>query len=116
MLAALTGIGFVAYLVYAELFLINAICRWCTSVHALTLLLFALTALGTAAGLRTNQQGKRPASGARLDMDGCASVRAGYTPQQVAPSRGLLYVDAAGHRELRYPGADPAWPRTAEAR
>jgi uncharacterized membrane protein len=49
LLMSLTGVGFVAWLVYAELFVINAICLWCTSVHALTLLLFALTALGTAA-------------------------------------------------------------------
>ena len=49
LLASLAGVGFVAYLVYAELFVINAICLWCTSVHVLTVLLFALTALGTAA-------------------------------------------------------------------
>jgi uncharacterized membrane protein len=48
-LASLTGVGFVAYLVYAELFVINAICLWCTSVHVLAVLLFALIALGTAA-------------------------------------------------------------------
>ena len=48
LLASLLGVGFVAYLVYAELFDINAICLWCTTVHILTVLLFALTALGTA--------------------------------------------------------------------
>ncbi|MBS2964001.1 vitamin K epoxide reductase family protein [Actinocrinis puniceicyclus] len=48
-LAALGGVGFVAWLVYAELFVINAICLWCTTVHALTLVLFGVVAFGTAA-------------------------------------------------------------------
>ena len=45
---ALVGVGFAAYLVYAELFVINAICLWCTAVHLLTLLLFGVIAFGTA--------------------------------------------------------------------
>ena len=44
------GIGFVLYLVYTELFTLDAICLWCTSVHVLTFLLFALVVGGTAAG------------------------------------------------------------------
>jgi uncharacterized membrane protein len=40
------GIGFVFYLVYAELFEIRSICIWCTSVHVLTLLLFIITVTG----------------------------------------------------------------------
>ena len=36
------GIGFVLYLVYAELFQIQAICLYCTSVHVITFLLFVL--------------------------------------------------------------------------
>jgi uncharacterized membrane protein len=35
----------VFYLVWAELFRINAICLWCTVVHALTLVLFAVIAV-----------------------------------------------------------------------
>ncbi|MET9273457.1 vitamin K epoxide reductase family protein [Kribbella sp. NPDC003557] len=38
----LTGVVFVCYLIWAELFRINAICLWCTVVHALTLVLFGL--------------------------------------------------------------------------
>jgi uncharacterized membrane protein len=34
------GIGFVLYLVYAELFQIQAICLYCTSVHVITFVLF----------------------------------------------------------------------------
>jgi uncharacterized membrane protein len=49
-LGALGGIGFVAWLVYAELFVINAICLWCTSVHVLTLVLFSVIVLATASG------------------------------------------------------------------
>ncbi len=36
------GIVFVLYLIWAELFRINAICLYCTGVHVLTFILFAL--------------------------------------------------------------------------
>jgi len=52
------GVGFVLYLIYAELFIIGAICLYCTSVHAITFLLFALTAFAAAAwGLPARQRG-----------------------------------------------------------
>ncbi|MGA2037438.1 MAG: vitamin K epoxide reductase family protein [Acidimicrobiales bacterium] len=38
----LGGMGFVIYLIYAELFMIKAICLWCTGVHVVTFLLFVL--------------------------------------------------------------------------
>jgi uncharacterized membrane protein len=44
----LVGIGFVIYLVYTELFTLDAVCLWCTAVHVITVLLFAVVALGTA--------------------------------------------------------------------
>jgi uncharacterized membrane protein len=48
-LAAVTvGILFVFYLVYAELFIINNICLWCTGVHLIAVALFAVIAFGTA--------------------------------------------------------------------
>jgi len=37
-----SGIGFVLYLIYAELFLIKAICEYCTGVHIVTFALFVL--------------------------------------------------------------------------
>ena len=43
----LIGIATALKLVYDELFKIDAICLWCTSVHILTLLLFILTVFGT---------------------------------------------------------------------
>lgn len=42
------GVCFVLYLVYAELFIINSICLWCTAVHVLTIALFGVIAVGTA--------------------------------------------------------------------
>jgi uncharacterized membrane protein len=48
--SVVVGIGFVLYLVYTELFTLDAICLWCTSVHALTFLLFVLIVAGAAAG------------------------------------------------------------------
>ena len=47
-LFALIGVCFVLYLIYAELFVLDAICLWCTAVHVITLALFAVIALGTA--------------------------------------------------------------------
>jgi uncharacterized membrane protein len=41
------GLGMVFYLLYAELFAIDAICLWCTSVHVLTLVLFGSTVYAT---------------------------------------------------------------------
>jgi uncharacterized membrane protein len=40
--SVLVGIVFVLYLVYTELFTLNAICLYCTAVHVITFLLFAL--------------------------------------------------------------------------
>ena len=42
------GIGFVLYLLYAELFIIGSICLYCTSVHIITFVLFVLTMAAVA--------------------------------------------------------------------
>ena len=54
MLWAIAGLLAVFYLVYVELFLIGAICLWCTAIHAIVAVLF-LSSLweATAAGTRT---------------------------------------------------------------
>jgi uncharacterized membrane protein len=44
---SVVGLGTVFYLLSAELFVIDAICLWCTAVHVLTLLLFATTVYAT---------------------------------------------------------------------
>lgn len=41
--ATVVGMGFVLYLLAAELVIIGNICLWCTSVHVVTFLLFILT-------------------------------------------------------------------------
>ena len=46
--SVLVAVGFVIYLIYAELFIIGSICLYCTSVHVITFLLFALTAFAAA--------------------------------------------------------------------
>jgi uncharacterized membrane protein len=52
------GMGFVLYLLYAELFTIGSICLYCTSVHAITFLLFVLTMFAAAAwGLPKRERG-----------------------------------------------------------
>ncbi len=46
--AAVAGVAFVLYLVWAELFRIDAICLWCTVVHVDTVALFAVLVLAAA--------------------------------------------------------------------
>jgi uncharacterized membrane protein len=45
---AAIGVLFVFYLVFAELFTLDAICLWCTAVHVLAVALFGVVAIGTA--------------------------------------------------------------------
>jgi uncharacterized membrane protein len=47
--ATVVGIGMVFWLLYAELFKLDAICIYCTAVHVLTFLLFVNTVIATAA-------------------------------------------------------------------
>lgn len=47
------GLGMIVYLVWAELYRIHAICLWCSGVHVVTFLLFAITVLAEAAGPTT---------------------------------------------------------------
>jgi uncharacterized membrane protein len=42
------GVVFVLYLVYAELFILDAICLWCTVIHVVSIALFAVIALAMA--------------------------------------------------------------------
>ncbi len=42
------GVLMVLWLVYAELFRIDRICLWCTSVHVITVVLFAVVAVAEA--------------------------------------------------------------------
>jgi uncharacterized membrane protein len=45
--AAVAGMLMVLYLMYTELFTLDALCLWCTAVHAITFLLFVVTLVGT---------------------------------------------------------------------
>ena len=45
---SVVGVGTAVWLIYAELFRVDAICLWCTAVHAVTILLFAATVFATA--------------------------------------------------------------------
>ena len=42
LLLSITGVGMIVYLIIAELFIIKAICLWCTSVHLITFILFVI--------------------------------------------------------------------------
>lgn len=45
---AIGGVCTVVYLIYAELFEIDAICLWCTLVHVVTIALFVVVVMGEA--------------------------------------------------------------------
>jgi uncharacterized membrane protein len=47
-LGTVTGVAMIAWLIYAELFRLDALCLWCTSVHVVTVLLFIAVAFTTA--------------------------------------------------------------------
>lgn len=57
LLFALTGIGMVVYLVYTELFTLDAVCLWCSAVHGLTLILFAIIVAGTVLAVPAGDPG-----------------------------------------------------------
>jgi uncharacterized membrane protein len=42
------GMGFVMYLIYAEVVQIQDICEYCTGVHVITFLLFCITVFAAA--------------------------------------------------------------------
>jgi uncharacterized membrane protein len=42
------GLAFALYLIFTEIFVIDAICLWCTAVHVVTFGLFAVVAMATA--------------------------------------------------------------------
>jgi uncharacterized membrane protein len=44
LILSITGVGMILYLLIAELFIIKAICLWCSSVHLATFLLFVIIA------------------------------------------------------------------------
>jgi uncharacterized membrane protein len=44
----LVGLATALYLIWAEIFGVDAICLWCTGVHAITFLLFIVVALAAA--------------------------------------------------------------------
>jgi uncharacterized membrane protein len=48
LVAVSVGAVFVLYLVWVELFRVDAICLWCTAVHVLAVGLFAVVALASA--------------------------------------------------------------------
>jgi uncharacterized membrane protein len=48
---SVTGIGMIIYLISMELFVIKAICLWCSSVHIVTFALFVIIATSTPAAL-----------------------------------------------------------------
>jgi uncharacterized membrane protein len=52
---AILGVLFVLRLIYAELFEIDAICLWCTAVHAVMLALFGAVLVATAAATNPRQ-------------------------------------------------------------
>ena len=46
--SVIVGMGFVMYLIYAELYQIGDICEYCTGVHIVTFLLFCITVFSAA--------------------------------------------------------------------
>lgn len=73
--SCVVGMGFVLWLLYAELIKIGNICLYCTTVHALTFLILVSTALGTIAtaaapdGSEESEEGVGEAASAAVPLD-----------------------------------------------
>jgi len=58
LILSVVGVGMILYLLIAELFIIKAICLWCSSVHVVTFILFVIIVtasplvLGPESGMR----------------------------------------------------------------
>jgi len=64
--AVIVGMGFVLYLIYAELVELGEICPYCTSVHVITFVLFSLIVFqASAPGTRSAAGPSAAAAGAR---------------------------------------------------
>jgi uncharacterized membrane protein len=61
--ALVVGSAFVVYLVWAELFRLEAICLWCTAVHVLTVALLGLVLVGEAFVEPADEPVRSPARG-----------------------------------------------------
>jgi uncharacterized membrane protein len=48
LVSLVVGMGFVLYLIYAELYQIDQVCEYCTGVHIITFLLFCITVMSAA--------------------------------------------------------------------
>jgi uncharacterized membrane protein len=61
LILSIVGVGMILYLLIAELFIIKAICLWCSSVHLVTFILFVIIVtasplvLGPEPGMRYDQ-------------------------------------------------------------
>ncbi len=60
---SVVGVGMIIYLLIAELFLVKAICLWCSSVHLITFVLFVIVATATPLVL-TPEEGSLSFAGA----------------------------------------------------
>lgn len=61
LVAVVVGMVFALWLIYAELFRINALCLWCTGVHVVTFALFTLVSFAAAGGgLRPSAERSEP--------------------------------------------------------
>ena len=63
---SITGVGMIIYLISAELFIIKAICLWCSSVHIVTLILFMIIATASPVVLA---QGHGDGDGVPVEVD-----------------------------------------------
>ena len=48
LVSVIVGMGFVMYLIYAELYQVGQVCEYCTGVHIVTFLLFCITIVSAA--------------------------------------------------------------------
>jgi len=66
---SVTGVGMILYLIVAELFIIKAICPWCTTVHVATFFLFVVVATASPVVLAPGYGAGDPDDAGLADAD-----------------------------------------------
>jgi uncharacterized membrane protein/thiol-disulfide isomerase/thioredoxin len=95
--AVIVGMGFVVYLIYAELFSIGAICLWCTGVHIATFLLFGLVVSDASfTWNRTVGRGRRAAAARQRESRRRALLAGGSVLTVIAVILALIVAKTAG--------------------
>ena len=74
LILSIIGVGMILYLIIAELFIIKAICLWCSAVHIVTFILFVIIVTASPVVLAPGYGTTRP-TGTTSHSKGSSRIR-----------------------------------------